>query len=336
MSEPEFVAEAVHDRSLQNWFRVFFAEFRKLVQEIRVDYEFLHSSNSLDNDCLDRIWWNPTRIIGHSDHAEICGRTYAHVRESRLINVLQLASLWPTWSLQNKRDLSLFAFFLPYISGRESSGTNAHGDYSPLTPYGLPIYRQSSLSAEFQGDHPRGSELHNASRTLCLRAKLLKSKEAPDPFGTFGCQAREDHDAVSLVTETTLKESNVAREKSQPPGFAKIPNYFLCIVPLRSTNFIPDLPAMDTPTAKKADFTLRNVVVQKDQAAGFFWTSRTRPRRVNDTASDTADGVSNPGYSWATFCGVNPERIISSASFTRMRVPLKISRPPQIRVSIAK
>ena len=94
----------------------------------------------------------------------------------------------------------------------------------------------------------------------------------------------------------------------------KIPDDFLSIVPFGSAYLVSDLPAMDPPATETLDFTLRNVVIQQDHAAGFVPTSRTSPRRTSDTASETAVGLISPANSSETFCGVDPLRIISRAS----------------------
>jgi hypothetical protein len=102
------------------------------------------------------------------------------------------------------------------------------------------------------------------------------------------------------------KESYVSGEKRHSAGLAKISDYLLSIVPFWATDFISNLAAMQSPTTKRFDFTLRNVVIQQDHAAGFFPTSRTTPRRISDRASAMAAGLTKPRYSLATFPFVSP------------------------------
>lgn len=139
-------------------------------------------------------------------------------------------------------------------------------------------------------------------------------EETANPTGALGGWSRNDDDTIVLVTEASAKESNVSCEESDFPRPLKVAKNFLSIVPFGSTYFISDLPTMDSPALEKLYFALWDIVIQQDQAAGFFSISRTSPRRTSDTASDTAAGVINPRYCLATFRDVIPSRTISRAS----------------------
>ena len=79
-------------------------------------------------------------------------------------------------------------------------------------------------------------------------------------------------------------------------------------------------------------------MVQNDHAAVLVLAtiSLTMPRRVSANASRTPFTVIMPRYWRAILSGVYPAFVNSSASETRIRVPLKIKRPRQTRVSAAR
>src|SRR3990172_12313052 len=116
------------------------------------------------------------------------------------------------------------------------------------------------------------------------------------------------------------------------------PKNFLLILPLGSSHFKPDLPKVDSAAAKLFRLVFGDVVVQNDHAALLVLAnvSRIMPRRVSANASRTPFAQITPRYSRAIASGVYPAFLNSSASETRIRVPLKIKRPPQTRVSAAR
>jgi putative ABC transport system substrate-binding protein len=116
------------------------------------------------------------------------------------------------------------------------------------------------------------------------------------------------------------------------------PKNLLLIIPLGSPYLKPDLPKVNSAAAKLLRLVFRNVVVQYDHAADLVLAtiSLTIPRRVSANASRIPFGVSMPRYWRAIASGVYPASVNSSASETRIRVPLKIKRPLHTRVSAAK
>jgi hypothetical protein len=112
----------------------------------------------------------------------------------------------------------------------------------------------------------------------------------------------------------------------------------LLIIPLGSTHFEADLPKVNSPAAKLFCLVFGDVVVENDDAAVLVLAaiSLTMPRRVNANASRTPLAVIIPRYWRAIASGVYPAFDNSSASETRIRVPLKIKRPLQTRVSAAR
>src|SRR5437867_3135800 len=116
------------------------------------------------------------------------------------------------------------------------------------------------------------------------------------------------------------------------------PKNLLLIIPLGSPHFKPDLPEVSSPAAKLFRLVFGDVVVQNDHAAVLVLAtiSLTIPRRVSANASRTPFAVIMPRYWRAMASGVYPASVNSSASETRIRVPLKIKRPLQTRVSAAR
>ena len=116
------------------------------------------------------------------------------------------------------------------------------------------------------------------------------------------------------------------------------PKNLLLIIPLGSPYLKPDLPKVNSAAPKLLRLVFRDVVVQYDHAADLVLAtiSLTIPRRVSANASRTPFGVSIPRYWRAIASGVYPASVNSSASETRIRVPLKIKRPLHTRVSAAK
>jgi hypothetical protein len=140
------------------------------------------------------------------------------------------------------------------------------------------------------------------------------------------------------MTQTCAEESHVARKKRYLFCRMQKPQNLLLIIPLGSPYLKPDLPKVNSAAAKLLRLVFRDVVVQYDHAADlvFATISLTIPRRVSANASRTPFGVSMPRYWRAIASGVYPASVNSSASETRIRVPLKIKRPLHTRVSAAK
>jgi hypothetical protein len=140
------------------------------------------------------------------------------------------------------------------------------------------------------------------------------------------------------MAQPRTKEPQVAREKSYPFGRMQKSKNFLLIIPFGSSHFKTDLPKTNPTTAKLFGLINWDVMVEDDHAAVlvFAGISLTRPRRVSVNASLTPFTVIRPLYWRAIASGEYPAFVSSSASETRIRVPLKIKRPRQTRVSAAR
>jgi hypothetical protein len=116
------------------------------------------------------------------------------------------------------------------------------------------------------------------------------------------------------------------------------PENLLLIVPLGTPNFKANLAEMNPAATQLFGLVMGDVVIQYDHAAVFALAriSLTMPRRVSANASRTPFAVTMPWYWRAMASGLYPAFVNSIASETRMRVPLKINRPPQTRLSAAK
>jgi len=116
------------------------------------------------------------------------------------------------------------------------------------------------------------------------------------------------------------------------------PKNLLLIVPLGPSYFKTDLTKPDPAAQKLYGLIIGYVVVQYDHAAVLdrAGISLTTPRRVSANASRTPFAVTMPRYWRAMASGVYPALVSSSASETRIRVPLKINRPLQTRLSAAR
>jgi hypothetical protein len=116
------------------------------------------------------------------------------------------------------------------------------------------------------------------------------------------------------------------------------PKNLLLIIPLGSPHLKPDLPNVNSATTKLFRLVFGDVVIQYDHAAVLVLAriSLTMPRRVSANASRTPFAVIMPRYWRAIASAVYPAFVNSSASETRIRVPLKIKRPLQTRVSAAR
>jgi hypothetical protein len=116
------------------------------------------------------------------------------------------------------------------------------------------------------------------------------------------------------------------------------PKNFLLVIPLGAPHLKTDLPKTNPATTKLFGLIKRDVVIKYDHAAVLVLAgiSLTRPRRISTSASRTPFTVIMPRYWRAIACGVYPAFVSSSASETRIRVPLKIKRPLHTRVSAAR
>jgi len=110
------------------------------------------------------------------------------------------------------------------------------------------------------------------------------------------------------------------------------PKDLLLIIPLGAPYLNPDLPKVNSAATKLLRLVFRDVVVQNDHAAVLVLAtiSLTMPRRVSANASRTPLAVIMPRYWRAILSGVYPAFVNSSASETRIRVPVKIKRPPDL------
>ena len=154
-------------------------------------------------------------------------------------------------------------------------------------------------------------------------------------FQYWHCQRNQ---TVVAMTQGRAKEPHVARKKCYLLSLVQKPKNLLLIVPLGPAYFKSDLTKVNSATTKLFRNVFGDVVARYDHAAVLVRAgiSLTMPLRVNVNASRTPFVVMMPRYWRAIASGVYPDAVNSSASETRIRVPLKIKRPPQTRLSAAK
>jgi hypothetical protein len=157
-------------------------------------------------------------------------------------------------------------------------------------------------------------------------------------MGCFQYRHCQRNQTLVAMTQGRAKEPHVTREKCYLLSLVQKPKNLLLIVPLGPAYFKSDLTKVNSAITKLFRLVFGDVVVQYDHAAVLVRAgiSLTIPLRVNVNASRTPFAVMMPRYWRAIASGVYPDAVNSSASETRIRVPLNIKRPPQTRLSVAK
>jgi hypothetical protein len=140
-----------------------------------------------------------------------------------------------------------------------------------------------------------------------------------------------------MAQRRTVK-TKIASKERRLFNRVQITENFLLIVPLGTPDFESDLTLVNTAAAQPLHLVMGDVVIKYDQAAFRLRAgiSLTIPRRVNANASRTPCAVIRPRYWRAIALGDYPALANSTASDTKIRVPRKINRPLQTRVSAAK